>query len=72
MRCYILCGSVTYAMKAKKRLLYYGIRAHETRISGDITGESCGYAVEVNMKDLDAALTVLNREKVKYKAVYKV
>ena len=72
MRHYILCTSVTYAMKAQKELLRRGIQGDVVRTPSEIHKRECGYALIVSEAAVDQAITIIDQTNIKCKAVYAV
>lgn len=60
---YILCSSVTYAIKGRDLLKRKGFKAYVKRPTGG--GCGCGYCIVVREEDADEALKILQDADVK-------
>lgn len=54
--------SVTYAIRAQKLLERHGIRSLVKKVSHSLQVSGCGYSLEINAINLDAAQAILNSE----------
>ncbi len=70
MRHYILCVSVTYAMRAQKELLGQGIVADIVRTPAGIRNRDCSYALMVSRASIGQAAAIINKSRVRCSHVY--
>ena len=66
----ITLSSVTYASKAKKLLLRYGISAKIVKIDSTLSDNGCTHGIEISGKDLLETIRIL-RENEFYYSIYK-
>lgn len=66
----IICRSLTYAQRTAKVLERAGITSYILRTPKSIAGEGCGHGVKIAQKNLEKALTALNRNHLSPKQLY--
>lgn len=70
MRHYILCVSVTYAMRAQRELLKQGIVADIVRTPSGIRNRDCSYALTVSKASVVQAVAIINKLRIRCSHVY--
>ncbi|MDP4153472.1 MAG: DUF3343 domain-containing protein [Bacillota bacterium] len=70
MKCYVLCSSVTYAVKGRNLLMSRGITASLLRPPIEISSCGCGYVIGVDKSVLGTAIKILRENLVKINSIY--
>ena len=61
----IVLSSVTYALKAQRILMTQGISSLIEKLTSTQSKRGCGYGVRVADANLESALTVLKKERIR-------
>ena len=67
-RTVIVLSSVTYALKAQKVLIENGISGILEKLSADRTGKGCGYGVKIASANLERAVEILRKNRIRVMA----
>ena len=64
-RTVIVLSSVTYALKAQKVLMANGVSSLLEKLSAEQTKKGCGYGLKIDNRNLDNALAILRKERIR-------
>ncbi len=68
-KCIIAISSVNYAIRSERYLAERSIRSRIIKLQPHVTKKGCAYGLEVNCKDLPAALSFLEKARLPYSEI---
>lgn len=68
-KCIIAISSVNHALRSEKYLSSYSLHSRIIKLQPNATKKGCAYGLEINCKDLPAALSLLNNAGISYSEI---